>query len=469
MENPATVRARTVLGLVGLCVLASGLSPSTPGTLDCSGLPRAPVLRTDLATTVLAPGRVESSVHTVIRCQLENLRGRRGPDGRRASAAIVSLVAEGQRVQAGDVLCRLDTSEHEELALLQRITVARARAEHRRAQLDLETAEIGLREFRDGLCRLRTRELEGSIKLAEADVDRLTDRLAWSRRIFAKGYISKARLADERAALERAEVNLQRLRNELGCFKRFQAARTRRELDCAVDAARTTLTFQSLDLRTEAARLAQLEEQIAAALIRAPHDGQVILAHRPRRNVTIEEGLWVRQNQPIMYLPDCTKLEVHVELHETVVDRVRPGMRVRVRLEGSDRSLIGELASIDPLPLTDPNSRIDLDVKSFLGQVRLAEVPPALRLGMPVQVEIETAVREGALVVPPQAIGGDGEDPFCLVAAGRRLARRKVALGAATPVLQEVTAGVQEGDEVLLLGPRGTGLAPDGPGSVVVQ
>jgi multidrug resistance efflux pump len=457
------IGAVTGLGTLVACLLASGPSPSMRSAIVSTGLPRVQVRRADLATSILASGHVESSVQTVIRCQMENLTGRRAPDGRRASAAILSLVPEGQHVRAGDVLCRLDTAEHEELARIQRMTVARARALQRRAELDAETAEISLREYVDGLCKLRSREFEGAIALAGADVARLADRLTWSRRLFAKGYVSKARLADDRATLERAEIHLDRLRREFRGFERFQSARTRRELENAVGSARTTLTFQNLSLRTEQARLAELERQIATAVIRAPHDGQVILAHRPRRNVRIEEGLWVRLNQPLMFLPDIRQLEVQVELHETIVDKVRPGMRVRVRPEGLDCLLDGELASIDPLPHTDNFSSIGPEARYFLGRVRLDRVPRTLKMGMTVQVKIQTATREEALVVPPRAICDDGPDRFCLVAAERGLQRRRVALGQSTPFWQEVTAGLQEGEEVVLVG---NGFRPQGePGN----
>src|SRR5208283_4285860 len=118
-------------------------------------------------------------------------------------------------------------------------------------------------------------------------------------------------------------------------------------------------------------RLADLEQQIARSVIRAPHDGIVVLAHKPKSGVRIEEGLWVRQNQPLMYLPDWTRLEVQVELHETVLRHVRPGMKVLVRLEGSDQALSGKLESIDFLPQVDHTSRIDREVKPYLGHVRL--------------------------------------------------------------------------------------------------
>ena len=44
--------------------------------------------------------------------------------------------------------------------------------------------------------------------------------------------------------------------------------------------------------------------------IRAPHDGFVIYANDQRRDIRIEEGMYVRQKQDLMYLPDLNEMEV---------------------------------------------------------------------------------------------------------------------------------------------------------------
>jgi multidrug efflux pump subunit AcrA (membrane-fusion protein) len=197
-------------------------------------------------------------------------------------------------------------------------------------------------------------------------------------------------------------------------------------------------------------RLARLEQQVARCTIRAPHDGQVILAHKPKRGVRIQEGLAVRQKQPLIYLPDLAQLEVHVWLHETVVDRVRPGMRARVRPEGLCRTLPGEVVSIDVMPITDTTGADDSEVKYYQGRVRLAEVPPDLRLGETTEVEIDVSVRQSALVVPAEAVVREDGHYVCYVVGPDGLGRRRVSLGDATVNWQEIVGGLAEGEAVAL-------------------
>jgi HlyD family secretion protein len=434
--------------LAVLLVLACGSLPWGPPSGDMSRAARVAVRRSELAVTLRAAGQVESSAQTLIRCELENIKGYRGKKA--GATTILSLVPEGTRVRAGDLLCRLDASDYEELARLQRIVVALARARHRRAELDHDTAELGLRQFREAVRPVEIRDFQGRIALARAEVARLTDRLEWSRRMLAKGYCSRAFVSGQAAALQRAAFNLAQVQAAFQHYQGFESFKTSRSLESEVESAKVTLAFQTLRLRAEEARLARLEHQIALCTIRAPHDGQVILAHKPKRGVTIEEGLPVRQKQALMYLPDLSRLEVHVWLHETVVDQVHPGMRARVRPEGCPRVLLGEVVTIDPLPITDTTDGDSAEPKYYRGRVRLAEVPPDLRLRVTTEVEIDIAARHDALVVPTQAVMLEAGRHVCYVLGRDGLVRRPVSLGHATPDRLEVVEGLAEGEQVAL-------------------
>jgi HlyD family secretion protein len=308
--------------------------------------------------------------------------------GKKAATSILFLAPESSRVRQGEVICRLDASEHEELERLQLITVARARADKRRAELDLDVAKTALSEYRDGRYRQECEGFEGSIALARAQVAQCTDRLSWSRRLRQKGYLAAAQISAEAAALERAAFTLSQRELAQRSFQSYEFPRTVRSLESQIKSAQLNLTYQSLRLRGEEERLAQLRRQVAACTIRAPHDGMLIYAHKPRKGVTIQEGLWVRQNQELLYLPDPSRLEVQVLLHETVLDRVRPGMRARVRPEGSPGLLEGTLSTIDWLPVVDCGSWSSGEVKQFVGHIVLDATPRPARLGMTTEVQI---------------------------------------------------------------------------------
>jgi len=173
------------------------------------------VRRADLNVTLTAGGQVDSSHKTVIKCQLENLQVRVQGNvyAGGGAATILSLVDEGATVKRGDVLCRLDSSEYEEMVRQQLMNVERVNADHRQAELDLDVARVTVREFREGTLKQVLENYQSRIALSQADWERGTDRLKWSRRMLAKGYVPASQVVSEelalaRAALTRSQVQL---------------------------------------------------------------------------------------------------------------------------------------------------------------------------------------------------------------------------------------------------------------------
>jgi HlyD family secretion protein len=135
-----------------------------------AGLATVHARRADLRTIVLASGRTESAANTVVECKLERLEMRN--EGRSSmvggSSVITWVIDDGSTVKKGDVLCRLDSSDYEELVRQQEIKVERARADLRTAELGLAVAELAVQEFRDGLMAQTVHEQEVALSTAES-------------------------------------------------------------------------------------------------------------------------------------------------------------------------------------------------------------------------------------------------------------------------------------------------------------
>ena len=126
----------------------------------------------------------------------------------------------------------------------------------------------------------------------------------------------------------------------------------------------------------------------------APHSGYVVYANRSGRAPMVYEGAPVRERMPLFTLPDQSKLEVEVLLHETIIQRVRAGMAVAIRLEAlPDLRLTGVLSAVSPVPISDRNPESGNDATYFVGHVQLTTMPANLRPGMTTQVSISTGLR----------------------------------------------------------------------------
>ncbi|WP_165219244.1 efflux RND transporter periplasmic adaptor subunit [Aquisphaera insulae] len=409
----------------------------------------AAVKRGDLFPSMTASGRVESSVRTVVECELENITiGVLGqPLSAGGASVLLSIVPEGTMVKKGDVLATLDSSDYEELLRQQRITVERSRADFRTAELNVEIAKLAVREFRDGSMVEAVNDFRRTIAMAQADMVRVDERLSWSRRMLEKGYVPKGQVIGEEFNRAKAEFALSQERAALDLFTKWTAPTALRRRQVAVLGAEATLAYQRTRLARNLERLAKLEKQVERCTIHAEHDGLVIYANDERRNIHIEPGIYVRQRQDLMYLPDLTSMEVVTALHESLVKTVEKGMHAKIYVEGlPDRRFEGHVTTVAAIPT--PNLRSD--VRYFDSTVRLDHAPKGLLPGMTARVEIDLERRNDVLTVPAMAVTREQGHEYCYVVHDEGLERREVTLGEGTKDLLEISEGLKEGESVVL-------------------
>jgi HlyD family secretion protein len=438
-----------VVGLLGLAVLAwVRLRPE--GRLH--QLPRSVATRTDLHTRISAGGQIESGDKTLIECELESISLSSG--GRtltaRGSSQIIELVPEGTEVRKDDVLCRLDSSEFDEMVRQQEIKVQEAVAERQKAIYDLKAAEMALREYREGTLDQRRQDIEGRKTLAESDISRQRDRLAWAERMVKNNYMAESQLIMERESLLRCEVTLRKVLGEKRHLENFEVIANMARFDSTVNRARSELTYQNLRLRRREQQLEKFKEQVDRCTIRAPHDGFLIYANEANNIPRIELGSIVYQKMDLFYLPNFNDMEVQTVLNESFIGKVSAGMVTQVRVEALRSGLLeGHVVSISPLPQTQKGWRAGNDVRNFIAKVKLHNIPAGVMPGMTAEVEIITAHHPQALVIPSSAVKVEAGQEICYVPLGDSLERRPVDVEPATPDLVEVTSGLEEGEEVI--------------------
>jgi HlyD family secretion protein len=407
------------------------------------------VRRADLRPVLKAGGRIESGKRTIIECQLEALsvgvRGQRLSTG--GASVLIKLIPEGTLVKRGDVLAVLDSAEYVELVRLQKITVERAQADKLQAELDHEIAKLALVEYRDGTLKETTEDLQRRVAVARSDLERAQDRLNWSHGMRDKGYVSASTVRSDEFAVAQLELALKNEQGAFDLFRKFSVPKTMRELEGEILSTQTNLDYHTLRVQRNLDRLTTLERQVELCTIRAPHDGYVIYANDARREIFIEEGMPVRQNQKLFYLPDLNDMEVVALLNESIVDEVRAGMQAHVQVEGLPNQFMrGRVTKVAQLAMSDWRS----DVRYFEGIVKIEAPVPGLKPGMTAQVELEMPERDNVLAVPSEAVTSDAGEDVCFVIRGEDLERRQVKLGQVTEDLAEVTQGLREGEQVVL-------------------
>ncbi|WP_165227708.1 efflux RND transporter periplasmic adaptor subunit [Aquisphaera insulae] len=409
--------------------------------------PWATVERTDLRFTVMAGGDLQPMKETMVVCEVEDITEKEG-------LTVISLVENGQPVKKGDVLCRLNTSELDDLAREEEILLNQARSEWSRARLGKETAELAVREYTEGLVAQQSNDYEGRIALGRSDVQKYREHLAWTERMFAKGYASRAQLATEQQTLAKAEHELDRTEREFRLFRDFQVEKETVSLRGNVGIADGTLRAAAARLKVQEERLAHVRKQIDRCVIRAPQDGIAIHSRRGYfRRTPLQEGSMVYEGQELFKLPDLTQMEVEVSLNESMGPQVKVGMPAEVRVASlGEQVLPGKVVSI--ALLSDVNWKEDDErIRHFVVRVRLDRTPPKMLPLMSATVEIDTGTIRDCLAIPVEAMGMRGREQFCFVIGPDGPERRSITTRRSTTGMLEVTGGLSPGERVLLTAP----------------
>ncbi len=410
--------------------------------------------RADVNPVLRAPGKTASENSTLIDAKIERLastsEGRVGYSS--GATTILWVIDDGTFVKKNDLLCSLDSSEYEELVRQQQIRVDRARADLERAKLDFETSQMGVAQFRDGLMIQTQQENEGRLKLAESNRVRATARLAWTERMRSKGYASLDQIATDRLTVKRCDQEILKAKWDMENFVKFGAPIEMKALNAAVESARATLIANQMRYDRFLERFEYYKQMVDYCTIRAPHDGYLIYANNTQyfsSTAPVEAGSSVRQGQQLFYLPDLSRMKVIVKLHESVMAKVKPGMKVSAKIPGlSNRELEGTVVKIDPMP--DGENTWLSDKRSFNATIHINNPPSQIRPEMSAEVAIDLSTHPDVIAIPPEALAVEDGADFCYVAsADGQLERRHITLGESDFDSLEVIEGLDEGEQVV--------------------
>lgn len=313
-------------------------------------------------------------------------------------------VTEGAQVKAGDVLVRLESDELEAV-------LAQARASERQAAARL----AGLRSTGRSAVQAGVAQAESVLVAAQADLQRTLD-------LVGKGFVSEARLDEARRSVAVAQAQLNSARAQ-------SAANAEPGTDVAQ--ARAQLALAS------AARAAA-EARLAEAVLTAPADARVL-------SRLVEPGQIVQPGRALLGLALAGPLQLVAQVDERYLGQLQPGQPAAVVADAyPTRRFTARVLSI--APLVDAQ-RGAVEVKFALAQ----PTPAELREDMTLSVEVETARRAQALVVPADALRGDESTGTSVwIVRDGRVEAREVRLGLRTLDAAEILDGLSAGELVLL-------------------
>ena len=441
----AWVLGIVVVGAVGATLAVTwGRGRSSGGRLGGGGaeLPLHQVARAKLVVTVAERGELESARNLDVASEVEG------------QTVIISILPQGTKVRKGDLVAELDSAALRDSLASQEIATKKAEADYLNAAKTRAVTEIAVAEYRDGTYPNEMKTARGELEMATSNLAQAVDRFDWSRRMLAKSLITPAQHVANKQSLLNCQIAHQNIRTKIHVLEHYTRRKTITELQAEVDKARSDELAKQAVYQLELSKQRKLERQIARCKLYAPADGLIVYANDPNQRpgsnqAQIEEGATVRERQKIFRLPDITRMRVSTQVHESLVDRVAPGQRARIRVEGlGGATLSGTVESIRPL--ARPGNTPGSEVKVYTTLVAIDEPPPGVRPGMEAKVEILISEVDDVVAVPVEAVLQFQGKDHVYVATPDGPRRRAVALGTTDDKLVEVKRGVREGERVVL-------------------
>ena len=404
-------------------------------------------------------------------------------------AKIIAIVPEGKMVARGDLLLLFDAAPFEEEIRRSQAQMAQANAELAKAQQDyklqaiqnqeelaaarqkVERSQLELADVQQGKGRVHEDEAEAAVANAERELQKAVGAHDDLKPLLDQGFITKQELerADQAVARAREDLALaQRRRDSLVNFgrplelsqARAEASLTResaRQLESSasyrMEQKRTAIAAAESRIQEASAKLAMAQQQLARTEVRADVPGIVVYRDvffgSEQRKPQVGDQVWA--NQPLLILPDISKMVVETKVRETDIHKIERDQHVAVRVQAyPDLKLKGKVTLVGTLAQEEKERR---GAKFFGVTVQIDGSEPRLRPGMSATVEIDVEERPRALYVPLEAVFEKDGRHVCYVVQRGRLREREVAIGSTNRDFVVIEKGLEKGERVALRDP----------------
>lgn len=305
-----------------------------------------------IVETVIASGRIQPEVEVKVSAEV--------------SGQLIELpVREGDRVEAGQLLARINPDIY----------------------------ESRLRQAKAALDNARSNKATAEARLAQSQAAFSAAELAFNRNrdLYGQGVLSTA-------DFEQAEVT-------------FQSA------EADLEAAEQNLRSAGFNISSAEAAVKESEDNLRRTVLRATQGGTITALVKEEGEGV--QGIGSFQGEVIMNVSELEAMEVDVEVNESDIVKVDLGDTARIEVDAyAERTFLGVVTEIGNTALNATGgARLSLEsVTNFSVKVRI--LPKGyedlragrdsswtpFRPGMSATVDIETDVRDGIIAVPIKAV-----------------------------------------------------------------
>jgi multidrug efflux pump subunit AcrA (membrane-fusion protein) len=363
------------------------------------------VTRRDLSASVTATGTIKAMVGAEVKV------------GSRIPGRVEHLAVQvGDRVQAGQVIARLEQDDLH-------AAVEKARADLAAAEARQATVKNGARSQEIQAAEAALRQAEANRLLAQVNLDRY-------RQLYQDGGIALQVVDTAARDYDVTVAQVRTAREQLSLIREKYTVEDLQYAEAQVQQARAAL------------RIA--EANLGYATITAPMGG-VVASVSTQQGETVTSGSAAAQAPTFVTIIDLNRLQVDTYVDETDIGKVRVGQAATFSVDAfPDKEFRGTVTAIYPKALIQQN------VVTYDVVITIDNREGLLRPDMTTNTTITVAKREKVLAIPNQAVRREDGDRVVFVQDGERLARRPVKTGWKDKTYTEVLSGLKEGERVVV-------------------
>jgi multidrug resistance efflux pump len=386
----------------------------------------------------------------------------------------------GARISA-DIVARLGLSEE-----VQSHAIPVDNSDFRVAPVDF-AHYLSEGSLEDGAAKQELRKRADELLVARTTLSQADTKLDWTKQLFEKGYVTKSELETDQNSAEQARLRVDAALTAVDLFKKYEfpkmaeealgkydealqgLIRARKEAVSRLAQAEAKLKGAEGRYQIEKQNRDELAEQIKSCELHAKTPGLVVYGGGSDRNYwgsneRIAVGAQVYERQPIITIPDQTKMGVNVGVHESHVMKVKKGQKAKITADAfPDDPLTGEVVKVGVLP-DSQNRWMNPDLKLYSTRIAIEDKRDWMKPGMSAKIEIHVKRLDDVVYVPLQAIS-TREGKQVVFRPGAKPQPVEVEVGEFNDEFIEIKSGLAEGEIVLLRAPDAERPGADEPGS----
>jgi membrane fusion protein, multidrug efflux system len=239
-----------------------------------------------------------------------------------------------------------------------------------------------------------------------------------------------------KAAVSQEEAKRQELRTKLDRARALR--RSGAGTEAVVDDLEAQVKTSDSAIQNAIAREKASRSRVNDVVVRAPFAGRVGI-----RNVSVGTFLDTRTN--ITTLDDISRIRLDFSIPETLVSRIQPGALIKASsIAFGKREFEGKVTVVD--------TRIDPVTRAVKLTALIENQDQQLRPGMFMNIVLEVAKRENALLIAEEAVVGEGPIQIVFAVKDGKVERRVVKLGQREGGKVEVLEGVALDEPIIVRG-----------------